>query len=409
MEPAPQLPLFLWEEVLQRVTPLQELASLSAVCRDMRDVITTDYFMVRYWRQVLRVWDVLRYKRDDESWPAFCQRAESERMEHVEKVLKLSRKIGEVDSDATNRRLAALLTSQRGLVYLTNLRDFGAAYGDFERAVKLSEESVVASALNNLAVTHLYVGNLSTDISHYRRAEECLMRGHQTTTSSVSAGNLCVALIKQGRFEEALVAGRVATRLARTEQPHNPNAFHHQGFALYCLSMHEYAIKYLNCAIKWKPTYSEAHFTRGLALLALGRREEANRDFERALQLSRESSVWLYCHMYASSGNPTHEGFAPRQRAPNSLEWLEQESAEVEALAEDQPVAREEQERLWMNAFIDARIGRLGGAAPVAGDDDDDDEEEGDDGFEDDEFEVDGDGGGAFDHEDEEHHLGLPQ
>ena len=245
MDPPPQLPLFLWEEVLLRVTPLQEMAQLSAVCRDMREVITTDYFMVRYWRQVLRVWDVLRYKHENESWPAFCERAEAEKAEHREKVAKLTRKIAELEGNPEKRRMAALLTSQRGLVHLTNLRDFGAAYADFEQAVKLSEESVVASALNNLAVTHLYVGNLEADIRHYRRAEECLLRGHQTTTSSVSAGNLCVALIKQGRFEEALVAGRVATRLARSEQPHNPNAFHHQGFALYCLSMHEYAIKYL--------------------------------------------------------------------------------------------------------------------------------------------------------------------
>ena len=140
-----------------------------------------------------------------------------------------------------------------------------------------------------------------------------------------------------------------------------------------------------SCAIKWKPTYSEAHFTRGLALLALGRKEEANLDFKEALELSRDSSVWLYCHMYASSGSPTHEGFAPRQRAPNSLEWLEQESAEVEAISEAQ--TREEQERLaWMGAFIEGRAGPM---PALVGEDDDsgdgfgseedgDEEEEGD-------------------------------
>ncbi len=131
-----------------------------------------------------------------------------------------------------------------------------------------------------------------------------------------------------------------------------------------------------------RPTYSEAHFTRGLALLALGRQEEANRDFERALLLSRESSVWLYCHMYASSGDPSHEGFAPRQRAPNSLEWLEQESAEVEALGEEH-APREEQERLWMNAFLNAHMERLGGAAPADGLEEERDDDEFEDGFDD--------------------------
>ncbi len=242
---APQLPLFLWEEVLMHIRPLTEVMQVSGVCRDLHALVVSDYFMVRYWRQQDNVWDVLRYKGEDETWPAFCARAHKEKEEHREKVDKLTLKIAELERDPNSKRLVALLTSQRGLVHLTNLRDFTSAYADFERAVKLSEDSVVASALNNLAVTHLYVGNLSADLSHYRKAEECLLRGHQTTSSSVSAGNLCVALIKQGRFEEALEAGRTATRLARTEQPHNPNAFHHQGFALYCLSMHEYAIKYL--------------------------------------------------------------------------------------------------------------------------------------------------------------------
>lgn len=86
--------------------------------------------------------------------------------------------------------------------------------------------------------------------------------------------------------------------------------------------MHERAVSTASKAIKWNPLYSEAYFTRGLALLALGKKEEADADFAKALSISRSTTCWTYCHMYANSGEPTCEGFAPRMKLSESLDWL---------------------------------------------------------------------------------------
>ena len=167
-------------------------------------------------------------------------------------------------------------------------------------AISLSED-VKTTGLNNLAVAHLYQGNLVSDLRLFQAAEEILRRAQENNVvSSVSSGNLCVALIKQGRFEEALEVGRVATRLVVNEQPVNANAFHHMGFALYCLSLPQLAVKYCSMAVFLKPRYAEAYFTRGLARKALGLDSDAISDFEEALKLSRKSSVYSYVHRYAA-------------------------------------------------------------------------------------------------------------
>jgi tetratricopeptide (TPR) repeat protein len=122
-------------------------------------------------------------------------------------------------------------------------------------------------------VTQLYLGNLISEVKCFQDAETLLRRSLEDPRgkSSVSAGNLCVALIKQGRFEEALEHGRIATKLALNERPVNANAFHHMGFALYCLSLPQLAVEYCSLSVLIKPRYSEAYFTRGLAKKAIGK------------------------------------------------------------------------------------------------------------------------------------------
>lgn len=83
---------------------------------------------------------------------------------------------------------------------------------DFLQAMALCED-VRTTGLNNLAVAYLYLGNLSVDLKCYVEAEAILRRSLERGVSSVAAGNLCVALIKQGRFEEAVEAGLAAARL----------------------------------------------------------------------------------------------------------------------------------------------------------------------------------------------------
>ena len=315
------------------------------MCKALHELVYDSYLMVRYWRENEAVWDVLRYKRLDETWAQFCQRT----IEAREKIQRLriqgltadlevvaEHQEREADAGAQWRRLAATLYSQRGLAYLTNLRDFPRALADFERASALHGEHGMPSALNNMAVAYLYLGNLKRDVRYFEMAEEKLREGRQTASSSVSGGNLAVALIKQGRFEEAVRVARTATQRARTERLYNANAFHHLAFALYSLGLHERAVRCIDKALKWKPDYGEAYFTRGLALQELGRIDEATESLEKALAVSRGSDVWTYCHMYANSGEPCTEGFAPRQRPPDGLEEeLGEDSGDVSERSSD--------------------------------------------------------------------------
>ena len=295
-EAAVALPYFVWERVLLHVQPLAHLGRVACVSVAFRELVYDPYFMVRYWRERERVWDVLRYKRPAESWAAFCARASAERTRLEKKVAQATQAIDKARRE-NDPRLASLLLTRRGLMYLTNLRDFEAALADFEEAFRVQEDRGLPSALNNMAVAYLYLGNLKADVRFFQMAESKLLEGGQTQTSSVSGGNLCVSLIKQGRFEEAVRVAKIATQNARRESMHNANAFHHQAFALYSLGLHNRAVRAANNALKWKPDYGEARFTRGLCLLALGKKDEAQEDFERALSQSRESSVWSYCHM----------------------------------------------------------------------------------------------------------------
>ncbi len=112
--------------------------------------------------------------------------------------------------------------------------------------------------------------------------------------------------------------------------------------------------------------------------------------------------------MYASSGCPTHEGFAPRQRAPNSLEWLEQESADVDGISERE--ANQEAERLaWMGRFLHAHHDR-GQREEEDGDDDEDEDDgmAGEDEWEDDD-ELDNDDSDNDGHGPVQMVLGDPQ
>lgn len=321
---AAMLPGCVWQTVALHLEDVADLVALGSTARDFYDLVWDPCFQVRYWRENLNVWDVLRYKRDSESWSGFLGRALLERQEYLDAFASYTRAL-ERGANGNHAASIAQMYTTRGLLQLTNLRDFHGARRDFEEAARVCPPSMLSSVYNNLAVVHLYLGNLRSDLRHFCEAEKWLRRGEQVAKSSVSGGNLCVALIKQGRFEEALQVGREATEAARVEEPGgNANAFHHFAFAAYSLSLHDFAVRLAGYAIRWKPTYSEAYFTRGLSLLALGRKAEAQEDFEKALCLSRASSVWSYVHMYSTSGEPCCEGFAPRQQPPASgCEWID--------------------------------------------------------------------------------------
>lgn len=372
--PEDVLPYWIWEQVLLQVPSLYELARVSQSCKFFNELCYDQYFMVRYFRERQHVWDVLRYKKLDETWCAFCARTMAEKEVQFAKVEQSTNDLERFENDDSEHNehrahYIALMHSQRGLLYLTNLRDFDRALRDFEEADRGYGETPMPSALNNMAVAYLYLGNLTGELRYFQMAEEKLLQGGQTGTSSVAGGNLCVALIKQGRFEEALRAAHQATKIARTERNRNPNAFHHKAFALYMMGLPERAVATVDKALKWKPSYCEAHFTRGLALLALDREAEANAAFEEALRLSRESSVWTYCHMYASSAEPSSEGLKPRQRPPEHMDWL----------SESESVSSEQDDLTRLRADLRARFFGPGPDEEDDGESDEDDSEEYDD------------------------------
>ena len=378
------LPWFIWEKVVMELRPLRALGRLSRVCSWLHELCYDPYVQVRYWRENESVWDVLRYKRTDESWAQFCARTIEER-EQVqgridEATVLLERALEEGQEEHQLNRMAAMLHSRRGLMYLTNLRNFPAALADFEAALRIQGAAGIPSALNNMAVAYLYLGNLKSNVHYFELAEQRLREGGQVDSSSVSGGNLCVSLIKQGRFEEALEIADLATNNARREVHHNPNAFHHKAFALYSLGLHDRAILTLNKALKWKPDYGEALFTRGLCLLASGREAEAQSDFERALSLSRAGSVWSYCHMYASSGEPSCEGFAPRARAQNQTVTRMADDSDSVQSAEDSDDERLVAHRApEMPNFFAQMIGGLGNDLEEFLDEDEEEEDDDED------------------------------
>jgi hypothetical protein len=66
------------------------------------------------------VWDVLRYKRLNESWSEFFHRADGEKAEFLERLREAEAILEKCDKD----RFRGIAMSQRGLVRLTYLRDF---------------------------------------------------------------------------------------------------------------------------------------------------------------------------------------------------------------------------------------------------------------------------------------------
>jgi tetratricopeptide (TPR) repeat protein len=225
-----EVPYFVWEEILMHVKPIRALGRLSRVSKFFNEICYDDYLQVRYWRENENVWDVLRYKRLEESWCQFCARTIEEKEKVLSKVEEMTERIeaskGNENNDQT-RGMCSLWLSQRGLCYLTNLRDFDAALNDFKEASEMFSDEGMPSALNNMAVAYLYLGNLHGDAHYFKLAEEKLLEGKQVNASSVSGGNMCVTLIKQGRFEEALKVAHQATKIAREENMRNANAFHH--------------------------------------------------------------------------------------------------------------------------------------------------------------------------------------
>jgi predicted O-linked N-acetylglucosamine transferase (SPINDLY family) len=92
---------------------------------------------------------------------------------------------------------------------------------------------------------------------------------------------LGLALMEQGRLEEAEAAVREALRL----HPDNPAAYNTLGLVLFQQSQPEQAAANFGRAVQLQPSFVEAWLNLGDALRGLGRRDEAGASYERAAQL----------------------------------------------------------------------------------------------------------------------------
>lgn len=127
------------------------------------------------------------------------------------------------------------------------------------------------------------LGHCLLALGDYVRAEQALRRETHAYPDSANAHNtLGVALVNQGKNQEALGAFRAALRLDPGHAEANSNA----GAVLRTLGRPEDGLPYLQRAVAAQPSLADAHQNLGLVLHALRRYEEAAASFRQVLALA---------------------------------------------------------------------------------------------------------------------------
>jgi len=142
------------------------------------------------------------------------------------------------------------------------------------QAISLSAAAILAVSLC-LVLTRRQLG--------YWRDSETLFRHALAVTrdNSLAQGNLGVALMRQGRFDEAVSHLQEAVRL----QPDDAYAHYNLGNALGRKGLSNEAIIEFQESIRLKPDSADAHNNLGNILLQKGRVDEAIVHFETALEI----------------------------------------------------------------------------------------------------------------------------
>ena len=127
------------------------------------------------------------------------------------------------------------------------------------------------------------LGHCYLALGDLARAEQALRAEVAAHPDYANAHNtLGVALVNQGRHEEALASFLAALRIDGRHVEANNNAAN----ALSTLGRAEEAIAYLRRAVEIDPQLADAHQNLGLVLHALQRHEEAAASFARAVELA---------------------------------------------------------------------------------------------------------------------------
>jgi tetratricopeptide (TPR) repeat protein len=120
----------------------------------------------------------------------------------------------------------------------------------------------------------------------------------------------------------ALAEGRVhhAQRVVPSVDPGTPGGAHiffEIGRDLLTAGKTEEAVGFFDHALERDPDHADAHYRRALALLALGRLEEARRDLEAVVELRPESGVAAKAGLVIEQLSPTAAG--PARSFPSPL------------------------------------------------------------------------------------------
>jgi tetratricopeptide (TPR) repeat protein len=133
---------------------------------------------------------------------------------------------------------------------------------------------------NKIAQSLYEIGAYEEEIATYDRALEI------KPDKDVAFYNKGIALIRLGRYEEAIVA---ADDYASKIKPDSYEAFDIKGCALSRLGRYEEAIVTYERASEIKPDSYEAFYNKGISLSWLGRYEEAIVAYERAIKIKPDS------------------------------------------------------------------------------------------------------------------------
>jgi tetratricopeptide (TPR) repeat protein len=201
---------------------------------------------------------------------------------------RLRERIGEsLESLASEPPLTQVTTSSlAALSKYTKGQIAGDAGGDYVRAVALLQEAVAldtgfASAYRTLGGFQAFRGNRSESVAALTKA---LRHGDRLTEieREHTRGNYNVGVT--GRLDQALAAYRAALEL----NPHDSLASHNLGMAYYLMHQPERAESIFRAGLDtlhpWSPGF---HFTLTIALVARGRRAEAEQVFRQVARMFR--------------------------------------------------------------------------------------------------------------------------
>ncbi len=158
--------------------------------------------------------------------------------------------------------------------------------GRLEEAIQLYGQVVQIDSGQVMA--HNNMGSALQDLGRHEEAITCFERALALTPEDPDLHyNMGHVLAQLGRFQEAVICYRAATERS-SDDPLPPNNL---GNVLMLLEDDREALAAFDEALRRLPDYHQTHANRGLALMKLGRLEEAEQSMRRAMMPSRHPDI----------------------------------------------------------------------------------------------------------------------